>query len=77
MIEKNTSFVDILPLVAANALQITLVICSNVEQNIRNCRIVHPVERKAASNIPYVVLHYKHEHYSSTVPDSCGISDVK
>ena len=63
----NSSFGDILPLIAANAFSIRIIICSATSQNIADFNVISPSIQSRCSQ-HYVVLHLLHEHYSAIVP---------
>jgi hypothetical protein len=68
-------FVDLLPLLAANTFTVLLVICSATKQELHHCRLVQPTVLEPASCVPFVVLHFRSGHYSSTSLVAAAIFD--
>ena len=66
----NSKFCDFLPLMAANAFNIRLIVCSTLSSQIRKCVTIQPsvCSDKRADYSPYVALHLCNDHYSATKP---------
>ena len=63
----NSNFGNIIPLIAANALNIQIEICLSPHVSLLNCRIVQPF-RCAPAAWPLVILDLQRQHNSGTSP---------
>ena len=59
----NATFGNMLPLIAANAFDLTIISCPSTDQAIADCNIVQP-NKSSSRNGHYVVLHLPNDHYS-------------
>ena len=70
----NNDFVDLIPMIVANALTLRIVLCSLPCQQLRECLIAQPTLLRDTTGIPYVVVHLVSSYYSGTWPIHLFIS---